>query len=250
MLAKRIVPCLDVKDGRVVKGVNFVNLKDAGDPATLAAAYMREGADELVFLDISASNERRSTMRAWVEAVADALSIPFTVGGGIASARDAVDLVALGADKVSLNTAAVRRPELVGECAAALGAQAVVVAVDVKRVRDKWRVFIEGGRTETDLDALEWCVRAVAAGAGELLVTSMDRDGTQDGYDLEFLKIVSREVSVPIVASGGAGSMRHVLEAFEAGADAALAASVFHFGEIGIGSLKKYLRENGVRVRI
>jgi cyclase len=250
MLTKRIIPCLDVKDGRVVKGINFVNLRDAGDPATLAFTYMNEGADELTFLDITASNERRATMLEWVKVVADAISIPFTVGGGISQANDAVSLIALGADKISLNTAAVRRPELIAECAEALGSQAVVVAVDVKRRDGGWGVFIEGGRTPTDREGLDWCREAAARGAGEFLVTSMDRDGTKEGYDLEFLELLSEEVKIPVIASGGAGTARHALEAFEAGADAALMASVLHFGEIRICDLKNYLRENGVPMRI
>jgi cyclase len=250
MLKKRIVPCLDVKNGRVVKGINFVNLRDAGDPATLAGAYMDEGADELTFLDITASNERRATMLEWVRVVADAISIPFTVGGGISSAEDAVSLVALGADKISLNTAAVRRGRLITECAEALGSQAVVVATDVKRDGDRWRVFIEGGRTPTDMDGLEWCIEAESLGAGELLITSMDRDGTKEGYDVEFLRLVSGRVKIPIIASGGAGEARHALEAFGAGADAALLASLLHFGEIRIRDLKGYLAQNGVPMRI
>lgn len=247
---KRIIPCLDVKGGRVVKGVNFVNVRDAGDPATLAKTYMAEGADELAFLDISASNERRGTMLDWVKVVADAISIPFTVGGGIATVRDAVALTDLGVNKISINTAAVRNPELIGECAHALGSGAVVVAVDLKRNAAGWTVCIEGGETETERDGLEWCREAVERGAGELLITSVDRDGTKIGYDLDFLKVVSRAVSVPIVASGGAGTMQHALEAFQAGADAALMASVFHFGEIRIADLKKYLKENGVDVEL
>jgi cyclase len=250
MLTKRIIPCLDVKDGRVVKGINFVNLRDAGDPATLALTYMNEGADELAFLDITASNERRATKREWVSIVADALSIPFTVGGGISSAHDAVSLVALGADKIALNTAAILRPELIAECAESLGSQAVLVAVDVKRDGDKWRIFIEGGRTPTEKDGLDWCVEAASQGAGELLITSMDRDGTKVGYDVEFLGLVAKAVKIPIIASGGAGTMRHALEAFEAGADAALLASLLHFGEIRICDLKNYLVENGVPMRI
>jgi cyclase len=250
MLTKRIIPCLDVKDGRVVKGVNFVNLRDAGDPASLAATYMDEGADELTFLDITASKERRATMLEWVSVVADAISIPFTVGGGISSDRDAVGLIALGADKISLNTAAVRRPELITECAALLGSQAVVAAVDVKRESGKWRVFIEGGRTPTERDGLEWCVTAARLGAGELLITSMDRDGTKEGYDTDFLRLVASGVRIPIIASGGAGTSRHALEAFEAGADAALMASVFHFGEIRIKDMKEFLRKNSIAVRV
>ncbi|MDR0616698.1 MAG: imidazole glycerol phosphate synthase subunit HisF [Synergistaceae bacterium] len=250
MLKKRIIPCLDVKNGRVVKGINFVNLRDAGDPATLAKTYMEEGADELTFLDITASNERRATMLDWVKVVADAISIPFTVGGGITGAEEAVSVVALGADKISLNTAAVRRGALITECAEALGSQAVVVAVDARRDGGKWRVFIEGGRTLTDLDAYDWCLEAESLGAGELLITSMDRDGTREGYDVEFLKLVSGAVKIPIIASGGAGEMRHALEAFDAGADAALLASLLHFGEIRIRDLKNYLAENGVAMRI
>ena len=250
MLKKRIIPCLDVKNGRVVKGINFVNLRDAGDPATLAKTYMEEGADELTFLDITASNERRATMLDWVKVVADAISIPFTVGGGITGAEEAVRVVALGADKISLNTAAVRRGTLITECAEALGSQAVVVAVDARRDGGKWRVFIEGGRTLTDLDAYDWCLEAESLGAGELLITSMDRDGTREGYDVEFLKLVSGAVKIPIIASGGAGEMRHALEAFDAGADAALLASLLHFGEIRIRDLKNYLAESGVAMRI
>jgi cyclase len=250
LLTKRIIPCLDVKNGRVVKGVNFINLRDAGDPATLAAAYMNEGADELTFLDISASNERRATMLEWVKVVADSISIPFTVGGGITSAQDAVNIVAIGADKISLNTAAVRNPELITECAAILGRQAVVVAVDVKRTGLTWSVFVEGGRVQTERNGLEWCKEAAERGAGELLITSMDRDGTKEGYDAEFLRLVSGATKVPIIASGGAGTMEHALQEYNAGADAALMASVFHFGEIRILDLKKYLRENGVPVRI
>jgi cyclase len=250
MLKKRIIPCLDVKNGRVVKGINFVNLRDAGDPAALAGTYMNEGADELTFLDITASNERRATMLDWVKVVADAISIPFTVGGGISGAADAVALVALGADKISLNTAAVRRGRLITECAEALGSQAVTVAVDVKRDGNKRRVFIEGGRTPTDLDGFEWCLEAESLGAGELLITSMDRDGTKEGYDVEFLKLVSDSVKIPIIASGGAGTMRHALEAFDAGSDAALLASLFHFGEIRIRDLKDYLAERGVPMRL
>ncbi|MDL2263831.1 imidazole glycerol phosphate synthase subunit HisF [Synergistaceae bacterium OttesenSCG-928-I11] len=250
MLKKRIIPCLDVKNARVVKGVNFIDLKDAGDPVSLARAYMEEGADELTFLDISASNERRATMLDWVKIVADAICIPFTVGGGISSADEALKLVALGADKVSLNTAAVRRPELIGECAEKLGSQAVVVAVDTKRSNGKWEVFVEGGRTPTGRDGIEWCVEAAERGAGELLLTSMDQDGTKKGYDVEFYEKISRVVSIPIIASGGAGKMEHILEAFRYGADAALLASLLHFGEIRIGDLKKYLDDNGIPVRI
>lgn len=250
MLAKRIVPCLDVKDARVVKGINFVDLRDAGDPATLARTYMAEGADELTFLDISASNERRTTMLDWVSTVADSICIPFTVGGGISTSDDAVKLVALGADKISLNTAAVRRSELISECAQTLGSQAVVVAVDTKRTSNGWKVFVEGGRTETEKDGIEWCKEAAERGAGELLLTSMDRDGTKMGYDLDFLKAVGSIVDIPIIASGGAGTTQHILDAFRAGSDAALLASLLHFGEIRIKDLKTFLKENGVTVRL
>ena len=251
MATKRIIPCLDVKDGRVVKGINFIGLRDAGDPADLATTYVKEGADELVFLDISASSERRTTMLEWVRLVADAIDIPFTVGGGISSVQDAVELVKIGADKISLNTAAVKKAELITECAEALGKGAVVVAVDVKRdeKRGAWDVYVEGGRTNAGKDGLDWCREAVEKGAGELLITSMDRDGTKAGYDLDFLRLVSREIRVPVIASGGAGTMRHALDAFDAGVDAVLMASVFHFGEVRIGDLKRYLEENGVVVR-
>ena len=250
MLTKRIVPCLDVKDGRVVKGIRFRELRDAGNPADLAVVYQGEGADELVFLDISASAERRSTRRDWVSAVADRLCIPFTVGGGISSEEEAVELVALGADKVSLNTAAVRDPDLLGGCARLLGRQAVVLAVDVKQTRPgAWEVVVEGGRTPTGLDALDWIRRGVAAGAGEVLLTSMDRDGTTEGYDLPLLRAVREAVSVPLIASGGAGKAEHFLEGARAGADGLLAASVFHYRRIPLGDLKDYLAAQGVAVR-
>jgi cyclase len=250
MLTKRIIPCLDVKDGRVVKGVNFVNLRDAGDPARLAAAYMDEGADELVFLDITASSERRRTMTSWVTAVADTLFIPFTVGGGISSVEQARDIIALGADKISLNSAAVRNPLLIGECAALLGKQAVVLAVDARWCeKEKWEVFIDGGRTATGLDALEWIAEGVRRGCGEILLTSMDRDGVKTGYDDELNTLASKTATVPLIASGGAGSMEHILNTFRSGSDAALAASIFHFGEIRIPDLKRYLAERGIPVR-
>lgn len=250
MLKRRIIPCLDVKSARVVKGVNFVGLRDAGDPVELATTYMSEGADELTFLDISASSERRATMLDWVSAVADALSIPFTVGGGISTPDLATKLIALGADKISINTAAVRDPSLISACARVLGSQAVVVAVDTKMVGGTRKVFVEGGRTPTDIDAADWCREVVSLGAGELLLTSMDHDGTKSGYDVEFYDEVSRSVSVPIIASGGAGSMEHILEAFEHGADAALLASLLHYGEMRIGDLKRYLDGKGVPVRL
>lgn len=250
MLKRRIIPCLDVKNARVVKGINFVGLKDAGDPVELAKTYMNEGADELTFLDISASAERRATMLDWVRAVADALFIPFTVGGGIADVDDAVKIISLGADKISLNTAAVRRPELISECARRLGSQAVVVAVDTKMIDGRRRVVIEGGRTPTDLIGEEWCKRAASLGAGELLLTSMDHDGTKNGYDVEFYSMLAGELSIPMIASGGAGTMDHILDAFRHGADAALMASLLHYGEIRIADLKRFLNESGVPVRL
>lgn len=249
MLTKRIIPCLDVKAGRVVKGINFVNLRDAGDPATLAEVYMKEGADELVFLDISASQERRDTMTEWVTKVADRLFIPFTVGGGISDPEQARKLVTLGADKISLNTAAVKDPGLITSCARLLGRQAVVVAVDVRREGDRWEVFVAGGSKATGLDALEWAREAEMRGCGEILLTSMDRDGTNIGYDLELLEEICSSVKVPVIASGGAGNMPHILQAFRAGSEAALAASIFHFGTIKIGDLKDWLSGQGVPVR-
>jgi cyclase len=247
---KRLVPCLDVKDGRVVKGIRFVNLRDAGDPAELASAYAAAGADELVFLDISASAEGRATRADWVRRVAERLFIPFSVGGGIGSVEDARELVALGADKVSLNTAAVRRPELLSDCAALLGRQAVILAVDARRHRGSWEVVIEGGRTGTGLDAVEWIREGTRRGAGEILLTSMDRDGTGEGYDLELLRTARAVCSVPIIASGGAGSVDHFAESFRAGADAALAASLFHYGILRIDDLKGALAGRGIPVRI
>ena len=249
MLTKRIVPCLDVKDGRVVQGIRFRELRDAGNPADLAEVYQGEGADELVFLDISASAERRSTRRDWVSAVADRLCIPFTVGGGISSEEEAVELVALGADKISLNTAAVRRPALLSECARRLGCQAVVAAVDVRRQGEGWEVVIEGGRTPTGLDALAWLREAVKRGAGEILLTSMDRDGTASGYDGELLTAACAAVTVPVIASGGAGTVAHLADAFEAGAEAALAASIFHYGTYRIGEVKATLAARGLPMR-
>ena len=249
MLRKRIIPCLDVHEGRVVKGVNFVNLRDAGDPALLGELYQKERADELVFLDISASSQRRRTMAQWVEAVAERLCIPFTVGGGISSAKQAVELVRLGADKISLNTAAVRRPELIEECADLLGNQAVVCAVDVRKKDNSWEVVIEGGRTPTEKDVFFWIEEAENRGAGEILLTSMDRDGTKEGYDTELLEKACLRTSLPVIASGGAGNKTHFLEAFRAGAEAALAASLFHFGLLRLEEVKIYLQEQGIPVR-
>lgn len=250
MLMKRIIPCLDIKEGRVVKGIRFLNLRDAGDPAELARTYMNEGADELVFLDISASAERRRTMPDWVRSVADQLFIPFTVGGGISEPGQAREIVALGADKVSLNTAAVRNPDLIKECARTLGRQAVVLAIDARQTTEgHWEVLVEGGRTPTGLDAVDWARKGFLLGCGEILLTSMDRDGTNEGYDLELIRKVTDAVSVPLIASGGAGSAEDMKMAFEAGADAALAASIFHYGVLGIGQVKSDLAKAGVPVR-
>lgn len=251
LLTKRIIPCLDVKNARVVKGVNFIGLRDAGDPADLAGFYMNEGADELVFLDISASDERRSTLIEWVEAVADRIFIPFTVGGGISTAEQARRIINLGADKISINTSAVKRPSLIRECSSLLGKQAVVVAIDAKKVSSqKWEVYIQGGRIATGIDVLEWSLEAEKQGCGEILLTSIDRDGTKEGYDLDLIEKVANHVAVPLIASGGAGTVSHFREGFEHGCDAALAASVFHFGEIRIKDLKKYLKANSMAVRI
>ncbi len=251
MLAKRIIPCLDVKDGRVVKGRRFVDLRDAGDPVALAARYDREGADELVFLDITASAERRATVVDLAARVAAALSIPFCVGGGIDSAFDAAAILRAGADKVAMNTAAVRRPELLGEIAARAGTQAAVLAIDARRRDDgSYEVVIEGGRTPTGLDAVEWARRGVEHGAGEILLTSMDRDGTRDGFDLELTALIADAVRVPIIASGGAGDAAHFVDLFaRTGAEAGLAASIFHSGEIAVGVLKEDLAARGVPVR-
>jgi cyclase len=251
MLTRRIIPCLDVLGGRVVKGIRFRDLADAGDPAALAFEYMNEGADEIVFLDITASSERRGTMTDWVGIVADRLFIPFTVGGGISDVDQARRIVSLGADKISLNTAAVIRPGLISDCAVLLGSQAVVLAVDVKRkTGGGWEVFIKGGKTPADLDLVTWVKRGESLGCGEILLTSMDSDGTLGGFDEECIETVCGSVSIPVIASGGAGAPRHFLGAFAAGADAALAASVFHFGSIRIPDLKKYLGNAGIPVRI
>jgi cyclase len=251
MLAKRIIPCLDVKDGRVVKGRRFVDLRDAGDPVALAARYDREGADELVFLDITASAERRRTVADLAARVAEVLSIPFCVGGGIDSVLDAAAILRAGADKVAVNSAAVRRPELLGEIAARAGAQAAVLAIDARRRDDgSYEVVIEGGRTPTGLDAVEWARHGVESGAGEILLTSMDRDGTRDGFELELTARVADAVRVPVIASGGAGEAAHFVELFlRTGAEAGLAASIFHSEEIAVGVLKEDLATRGVTVR-
>ncbi len=251
MHTKRIIPCLDVDRGRVVKGINFVSLRDAGDPVEMAAVYDREGADELVFLDITASHEERDLVFDMAARVAEKVFIPFTVGGGLRGEADIRLMLATGADKVSLNTAAVKNPELITVSSRRFGAQCVVVAIDARRrSKGSWEVYINGGRTPTGLDAVEWARRAEALGAGEILLTSMDRDGTKEGYDLKLTEMVAQAVNVPVIASGGAGRMEHFLEAFAAGAEAALAASVFHFGEISIPKLKGFLAQRGVEVRL
>jgi cyclase len=273
MLAKRIIPCLDVKDGRVVKGTRFVDLRDAGDPAEVAERYDREGADELVFLDITASAERRKILIEVVEQTAERAFTPLTVGGGIRDLEDIRALLLAGADKVSLNTAAVQNPGLIREAAERFGSQCIVLAIDAKRRpftdhrspfteggnrepstvnRElSWEVYIHGGRTPTGLDAVAWAERGVASGSGEILLTSMDRDGTRDGYDLELTRAVARRVGVPVIASGGAGTMQHLYEALvEGAADAVLAASIFHFREISVGEAKAYLKERGIPVRL
>ena len=252
MHTKRIIPCLDVKDGRVVKGTNFVSLRDAGDPVELAAFYDRELADELVFLDITASSDGRNTMVDVVRRTASQVFIPFTVGGGIRSVDDIRTMLHAGADKVSLNTAAVKAPELIAEGAKSFGRQCIVLAVDAKRCgAGKWEVYINGGRTPTGLDVMEWIRRGVDLGAGEILLTSMDCDGTKDGYDNELNQAVSELVEVPVIASGGAGALQHFADALVQGkADAVLAASVFHYGEFSIRQTKEYLRSQGIEVRL
>jgi imidazole glycerol-phosphate synthase subunit HisF len=252
MITKRIIPCLDVKDGRVVKGIQFVQLRDAGDPVELARFYDDQGADELVFLDISASNEGRKTMVDVVRAVASELAIPFTVGGGINSLEDMKRMLRAGADKVSLNTAAVNRPELISEGSDFFGAQCIVVAIDAKYDAElgSWRVYTHGGRTPVDKEVVSWAKEAVERGAGEILLTSMDSDGEKKGFDLKLTRAVSEAVSVPVIASGGAGNAEHFEEAFVEGkADAALAASIFHYKETSVHEVKSYLREKGVNVR-
>ncbi len=251
MLAKRIIPCLDVKDGRVVKGVNFVDLRDAGDPVEQAAIYDREGADELVFLDITASHEARKTRLAMVEQVADSIFIPFCVGGGIQTIDDIRDTLLAGADKVSINSAAVKTPTLISEGAWGFGSQCIVVAIDPRRIDGRWVVHIHGGRIPVDKEAVSWAKEVEARGAGEILLTSMDKDGTKSGYDIELTQAVAAAVSIPVIASGGAGCKEHFRQALEAGrADAALAASLFHFNELRIGDLKQYLHDHAVPVRL
>jgi imidazole glycerol-phosphate synthase subunit HisF len=251
MLAKRIIPCLDVLDGRVVKGVNFVNLRDAGDPVEQATIYDREGADELVFLDITASHENRATTLDMVRSVADSVFIPFCVGGGIRTLEDIRATLIAGADKVSINSAAIRNPQLINDGAWAFGSQCIVVAIDPRLVDGRWIVHINGGRIPTEYEAVAWAKEVESRGAGEILLTSMDRDGTKSGYDLDLTAAIAKSVNIPVIASGGAGAMSHFYDALEAGgADAALAASLFHYNEIRIADLKAYLAKQGVPVRL
>ncbi|MCF8259169.1 MAG: imidazole glycerol phosphate synthase subunit HisF [Melioribacteraceae bacterium] len=251
MPSRRIIPCLDVKDGRVVKGTNFVNLRDAGSAVELARRYYEEGADELVFLDITATVEKRKALIKLVEEVAKVIRIPFTVGGGISSVEDIDVLLKAGADKVSLNSAIVKNPELISEAATRFGSQAVVVAIDIKKIDDEYKVFVKGGRENTFIEGFGWVKKTVELGAGELLITSMDKDGTKDGYDLDFLSKVKEMVTVPIIASGGAGNQQHFADAFNsANVDACLAASLFHYQEMKISDLKNYLKSVNVDMRI
>lgn len=250
MLTKRIIPCLDVKDGKVVKGINFKGLKEVGDPPSMAVEYERQGADEITFLDITASLETRKTMFDIVSATASSLFVPLTVGGGIRSAADMRAALNAGADKVSVNSAAVKDPSIISECAESFGRQCVVIAIDGKRVGDHWEVFTHGGTRGTGIDAVEWAKRAEDLGAGEVLLTSMDTDGVKNGYDIPFTAAVADEVSIPVIASGGCGNVQHIYDVFtQTGASAALAASIFHYNEYTVGEVKQYLRDRGVCVR-
>jgi len=255
-LAKRIIPCLDVRDGRVVKGVKFIDIKDAGDPVEVAKRYDNEGADEVTFLDITASHEGRNTTIEMVEKIADQVFIPLTVGGGIRKAEDVRAMLKAGADKVAINSAAIFNPKLINELCAIFGSQCIVIAIDAKRVSSKplrWEIFTHGGRKLTGIDAIEWAVKMTKGdnGAGEILLTSMDRDGTKDGFDLELTKAVSEAVDVPLIASGGVGNLSHLSEGIiDGGADAVLAASIFHFGEFTVDEAKKAMQENGIEVRL
>jgi len=251
MLKKRIIPCLDIKDGRTVKGVNFINLRDAGDPVELAKCYVKQGADELVFLDITATIENRKALAGLVERIAAEINIPFTVGGGIDTVDDVAILIKAGADKITVNSSAVRRPELISEIAGQFGSQCVVVAIDTKLIDDEWIVFINGGRTPTLLKTVNWARRVEELGAGEILLTSMNSDGTRLGFSIDITGEVSRNVNIPVIASGGAGSMQHFREVFfNTGCSAALAASIFHFGDITIPHLKQYLMNEKINVRL
>ena len=253
MHTKRIIPCLDVKDGRVVKGINFVNLRDAGDPAEVSAAYDKAGADEVVFLDITASADSRATQLEWVRQVASKVFIPFTVGGGIRTVDDFKAILREGADKISINSAAIMNPRLISDAAEKFGSQCVVVAIDAKRRSDGegWTIYKNGGRVDMGIDAVEWARKAEKMGAGEILLTSMDCDGTKAGYDIELTRAISQSVGIPVIASGGAGTMEHFYEALtEGGAEAALAASLFHYKELEIREVKEYLRDKGVSVRL
>jgi cyclase len=250
-MLRRVIPCLDVDKGRVVKGVEFVDIRDAGDPVELAARYQDEGADEIVFLDITASHEKRETVAALARRCADEVFIPFTIGGGVRSAEDAQAVLDAGSDKVSVNSAAVARPDLVGELAEVFGAQCVVLAIDARRSGDGYEVFVNGGRTPVGRDAVEWAREAVERGAGEILLTSMDRDGTEDGYELELTRAVADAVEVPVIASGGAGNLEHLVEAVEeGGADAVLCASIFHYGHYSVRQAKERMHEAGIPVRL
>ncbi len=248
--AKRIIPCLDVKNGRVVKGVNFVGLKDAGDPVEVAKRYNEEGADEITFLDITATYEKRGTIIDIVREVAKEVFIPLTVGGGIRKLEDIYALLNVGCDKVSINSSAVKNPNFINESSKRFGSQCIVLAVDAKRTENSWNVFVSGGRIDTGLDAIKWMEEGVKRGAGEILLTSMDADGTKAGYDNELIKKISEKVNVPVIASGGAGKMEHIRDTFLSGADAALAASIFHYKEIDIMDLKRYLQSQGIAVRL
>lgn len=251
MLSKRIIPCLDIKDGRVVKGVKFLGLRDAGDPVEVARAYDQQGADELVFLDITASFENRKTLVVLVQKIAQNIFMPFTVGGGIGEIEDIRNILNAGAEKVSVNTQAVKFPQLISDAAHRFGSQCIVVAIDAKKQDDHWEVFVNGGRTPTGINALGWAEKAARLGAGEILLTSMDFDGTKDGYDLGLTKAITEKVNIPVIASGGAGALEDFYNVFaEAGADAALAASLFHYQEFSVKQVKSYLKERGVAVRL
>ena len=251
MLTKRIIPCLDIKNGRTVKGVNFENLIDAGDPVELAKYYSENGADELVFLDISATKEKRKTLVDLVERIAKNVNIPFTVGGGISSVRDVSILLQSGADKVSVNSSAVKNPELINHLANKFGSQCIIVAIDAKQIDDNWKVYLVGGKVPTEIDLFEWAAEVEKRGAGEILFTSMNHDGTKDGYANQTLSIISQLVNIPLIASGGAGNMQHFADVFKIGkSDAALAASVFHFNEISIAELKQFLNNQNINMRI